>query len=77
MNAPDEAVEAAVEAVSKSKGKLRFEDSVRLALEAAAPHLMAHSQLNAELAKAWDRGWVAAAGWPQDDHNPYRHEGKE
>jgi hypothetical protein len=38
---PDEAVEAACEAVSKSKGKMAFEDSVRLALEAAAPHLMA------------------------------------
>ena len=25
-----------------------------------------------KLADAWDEGWNAGAGWPQDDDNPYR-----
>jgi hypothetical protein len=66
MNISDEAVEAAAKAISRSLG-LNLTDQARLALEAAAPHM---------LANAWDEGNIAGVfDLPSEQHatpNPYR-----
>jgi hypothetical protein len=78
---PDEAVEAAMKSIHETRGRGSFEDSIWLALTAAAPHMMAD---------AFNYGWREGAGIPspvnldtgelmpdqamQPDWNPHKEE---
>lgn len=57
---PNEAVEAAYDV---AQHLMITTAEIELILTAAAPFIAA---------QAWDEGWDAGAGWPQDDRNPYR-----